>query len=239
MATAPKVGVGYNAQVAVDDKYKLIVSVEVTNEGSDLGLLAQTACQAKDALGVETIEAVADRGYFKGEDLKVCEDAGIKAYVPRPQRGPAVRDGFFRKDEFSYDPSTDTYQCPGKQELHPIFRSTAKTEWRRYENPAACKACVLRTQCTNSSPHRQVGRWINEAVLDRMEARLALRPHIMKRRSEIIEHVFGTIKQGMNQGAFLMRRLENVSGEFNLTALAYNIRRSITIVGVAGLLEAV
>jgi hypothetical protein len=98
------------------------------------------------------------------------------------------------KMNFSYDPSTDTYQCPGKQELHPIFRSTA-------------------------------------------EARLALRPHIMKRRSETIEHVFGTIKQGMNQGAFLMRRLENVSGEFNLTAIAYNIRRAITIVGVAGLLD--
>ena len=77
MASYPKVGVGYNAQVAVDAKHKLIVAQEVTNAGSDLGLLAQTAGAAKEVLGVARIDAVADKGYYKGEDIQACEDAGI------------------------------------------------------------------------------------------------------------------------------------------------------------------
>ena len=70
MASYPKVGVGYNAQVAVDAKHKLIVEQHGTNAGSNLGLLAPTAGAAKEVLGVERIEAVADKGYDKGEDIQ-------------------------------------------------------------------------------------------------------------------------------------------------------------------------
>ena len=82
MASHPKVGVGYNAQVAFDAKHKLIVEQHVTNAGSDLGLLAPTAGAAKEVLGGERIEAVADRGYYKGEDVQACEDGGLAAYIP-------------------------------------------------------------------------------------------------------------------------------------------------------------
>jgi hypothetical protein len=100
MALNPKVGVGYNAQVAVDSKYKLIVEQEVTNAGTDLGLLAPTASVAKEVLEAEQIKVVADSGYYKGEDIAACEAVGIEAYVPRPQRGFAAREGLFRKEEF-------------------------------------------------------------------------------------------------------------------------------------------
>ncbi len=113
MAAHPKVGVGYNAQVAVDAKHKLIVEQNVTNSGSDLGLLAPTAAAAKQVLGVEQIKAVADAGYYKGEDIQACEAAGIEAYVARPQRGSAVHNGLFRKEEFAYDPASDTYLVSG------------------------------------------------------------------------------------------------------------------------------
>ena len=95
MASHPKVGVGYNAQVAFDAKLKMIVEQHVTNAGCDLGLLAETAGAAKEVLGVERIDAVADKGYYKGEYIQACEDVGIEAYVARPQRGSAVRDGLF------------------------------------------------------------------------------------------------------------------------------------------------
>ena len=239
MATHPKVGVGYNAQVAVDAKHKLIVAHEVTNEGSDLGLLAQTARAAKDALGVETIQAVADRGYYKGEDIQACEDAGIEAYVARPQRGSAVHDGLFRKDEFTYDPAADAYSCPGGHVLRPLYRSTTHgSERHHYVNRDACRECPLRPQCAGST-FRKVTRWTGEAVLDRMEQRLAARPDILDRRRETVEHPFGSIKQWMNQGAFLMRGLEKVRAEFSLTALAYNMTRAINLVGVPGLIRAV
>ena len=117
MALNPKVGVGYNAQVAVDSKHKLIVEQEVTNAGTDLGLLAPTATAAKEALEADKIKAVTDSGYYKGEDIAACEAAGIEAYVPRPQRGFAVREGLFRKEEFHYDAQNDVLTQPEEREF--------------------------------------------------------------------------------------------------------------------------
>jgi Transposase DDE domain len=120
MAAHTKVGVGYNIQVAVDAKRKMIVEQETTNQVLDLGLLTQTAAPAREILEVETINVVADRGYFKSEDIEACEKAGCVPFVPKPQRGSSVRAGFFRKDEFKYDPERDAYICPAGQALTPI-----------------------------------------------------------------------------------------------------------------------
>ena len=84
-----------------------------------------------------------------------------------------------------------------------------------------------------------VSRLENEAVLDRIEARIARRPEIFDQRRNTVEHPFGSIKQWMNQGAFLMRGLEKVRGEFSLTALAYNLRRVLNIVEFTTLMAAV
>src|SRR6202035_2110325 len=123
MAAHTHVAVGYNIQVAVDTKHKLIVEQQVTNQVVDMGLLTQTAAPAKEVLGVEKIAVVADRGYFKIEDIEACEKAGIEPYVPRPQRCPSVRAGLFRKDEFRYDPASDSFLCPSGQRLHPYSSS--------------------------------------------------------------------------------------------------------------------
>jgi IS5 family transposase len=115
MAAHTKVAVGYNIQVAVDAKNKLIVEQAVTNQVVDMGLLTQTAEPGRQVLGVETIDVVADRGYFKIEDVEACERVGCIPHVPRPQRGSSVREGFFRKDEFRYDAGRDAYVCgPGR-----------------------------------------------------------------------------------------------------------------------------
>ncbi|SFN66177.1 IS1182 family transposase [Sphingomonas sp. OK281] len=238
MARMTKVGGGYNIQLAVDVKHKLIAEQAVSNQVLDLGLLAQTATAAMEALGVERIEAVADRGYFKIEDIEACEAAGVTAYVPKPIRGPAAREGFFGKDVFRYEPARDVFVCPAGAALSPRYRGKSRDNVKvDYANRDACKACALRSRCTRS--FRRVSRLENEAVLDRMAARLAARPEMLDHRRNIVEHPFGTIKQWMGQGAFLMRRLENVRGEFSLTALAYNIRRAITLVGVPGVIAAV
>jgi len=239
MAAHTHVAVGYNAQVAMDTKHKLIVEQQVTNQVLDMGLLTETAEPAKEILGVEQIAVVADRGYFKIEDIEACEKAGMEPYVPRPQRGPAVRAGLFRKDEFAYDPESDTVLCPGGQRLQPYSSSLLRGLTKiNYVNKQACRDCPLRPRCTYNS-FRAVSRLENEAVLDRMQARLAQRPQILAQRREAVEHPFGTIKQWMNQGAFLMRGLEKVRGEFSLTALAYNLRRVLNIVGCTELMVAV
>ena len=153
--------------------------------------------------------------------------------MPKPVRGSAVREGFFPKEAFRYDPGTDTFTCPGGQTLRPCRRGRSRDNIKvDYSNRQACINCPLRSRCTKT--YRHVSRLENEAVLDRMAARLAARPEILDQRRTSVEHPFGTIKQWMHQGAFLMRRLENVRGEFSLTALAYNIRRAISLVGVPG-----
>jgi transposase len=238
MAVHTKVGVGYNIQLAVDAKNKMIVEQAVTNQVVDMGLLKETAEPARALLDVEQIDVVADRGYFKSEDIEACEKAGITPYVPKPQRGSSVHNGFFRKDEFRYDAARNAYICPAGQELTPIregkLRELKKVD---YGNATACRACALRPRCTRDV--RAVSRLENEDALDRMAERLKARPEILDRRRETVEHPFGSIKQWMNQGAFLMKGLENVRAEFSLTALAYNLRRALNILGVDAMTAAV
>ena len=238
MAAHTKVGVGYNVQVAVDAKNKLIVEQAVTNQVVDMGLLTETSEPAREILGVETIDVVADRGYFKIEDIEACEQAGCVPHVAKPQRGSSVREGLFRKDEFRYDAGLDAYVCPAGKLLTPIRRGRMRDlERTDYGNPKACRACQLRPRCTNDA--RSVFRLENEDVLDRMAERLKVRPAILDRRREVVEHPFGSIKQWMYQGAFLMRGLANVRAEFSLTALAYNLRRALNILGVEAMTAAV
>jgi transposase/IS5 family transposase len=237
MASHTKVGVGYNVQIAVDSKNKLIVEQAVGNQVGDVGLLAQTAEPAREVLEVNQIDVVADGGYYKIEDLEACEKAGIIPHVPRPERGQAVNNGFFRKDEFRYNAVRNVYTCPAGADLLPKFGGKhRKMKVAYYTNAAACSACVLKSRCTNS--RRSIARYEKEDVLERMAVRLRARPELLNRRREIVEHPFGTIKQWMGQGAFLMRGLDKVQGEFSLTALAYNMRRALNIVGMRALVAA-
>jgi len=239
MAAHTHVAVGYNVQIAVDEKHKLIVEQQVTNQVVDMGLLTQTAEPAREVLGVEKIAVAADRGYFKIEDIEACEKAGMEPYVPRPQRGPSVNAGLFRKDEFRYDSAEDSVVCPAGQRLYRYSSSLLRGLNKiNYVNKLACDDCALRPRCTGGR-FRTVSRLENEAVLDRMQDRMAKRPDVLDRRREIVEHPFGTIKQWMNQGAFLMCGLENVRAEFSLTALAYNLRRVLNLVGFPELMAAV
>jgi hypothetical protein len=118
----------------------MIVEQAVTNDVLDMGLLQQTAEPARQILDVKTIDVVADKGYFKSEDIEACEKAGLTPHVPKPQRGSAVANGFFRKDEFRYDAARDAYVCPGGHELKPVrqgrLRDMRKVD---YANASACR----------------------------------------------------------------------------------------------------
>jgi transposase len=181
MAAHTRVAVGYDAQIAVDAKHKLIVEQQVTNQVLDRGLLTETAEPAKETLGVETIDVVSDEGYFKIEDIEARAKAGREPYVPRPQRGPSVRAGLFRKDEFKYDPETDSFTCPAGQRLTP-YSSSALRQLKKinYANRKAGRDCPLRARRTDNQ-FRTVSRLENEAVLDRMQERLRKRPEVLNR----------------------------------------------------------
>ncbi|WP_425467364.1 transposase [Rubellimicrobium roseum] len=162
-----------------------------------------------------------DRVTLKIEGSEACGAAGITPWVPKPVPGPAVRQGFLSKDQFPCDPSTNFFTCPGGQALRPCrrgqSRDSIKIETSRRE---ACLTCQLRPRCIRT--YRQVARLENEAVLDRMAARLATRPKTLDQHRTCCEHALGTIEQRMNHGAVLMKRAGCIHGEFSLTALVCN-----------------
>lgn len=122
MVAHSKVTVGYNAQVAIDAKHKLIVEPHVTNACNDMGLLTPTAGAAKEIPGLERIDAVADMGYHKGEDIEAGEAAGVTPYIPHPHRGSAIANGRFPKERFRYDRQADAYYCPDGQVIDIRYR---------------------------------------------------------------------------------------------------------------------
>ena len=239
MHTTTRVGVGYNVQIAVDTRHNLFAEQQVHSQVTDLGLLAETAVAARENLAVCEIDAVADRGYYKIEDIEACEAAGITPCVPKPVRSQARNSGHFAKPEFQYDAATETYRCRANERLAPRFcvgvdKSRTDTHVVNYPNPAACRGWALRERCSKAT-YRRLRRFERESRLERMAERLAARPEVMECRRTSAEHPFGSIKQWMSQGAFLTRRLGDVRGEFSLTALAYNMRRAINLVGIPAL----
>ena len=154
--------VAYNVQSAVDTTNHLIVAHEVTNEGSDRSQLANMAAQAKAALHADKLEAVADRGYFKGEEIKACDDAGITVTLPKPQTSGAKSEGRFGKQDFVYRPTEDVYICPAGEKLKYYYTTEENGQQMRNYWTNACRTCPLKAQCTKSTP-RRIKRWEHEA----------------------------------------------------------------------------
>jgi transposase len=237
MKTAQGSEVSYNVQTAVDSKLKLLVTYAVTNEGNDLGQLAVMAQAAQAALQVEELTVLADGGYYEGKALKECEQAGLITYVPQPQSGAAKHRGVFAQQQFRYDAPRDLYVCPQGEALH--FRHLSKKDGKQFKvyKTKACTGCPLRAQCTTSKYGRKLLRWVDQEVLDRLQARNRGRPDLLKQRKTLAEHPFGTIKRNMNQGFFLLKGINKVTIEFGLTVLSYNFKRVLNHLGVEKMLN--
>ena len=229
--------VGYNIQTAVDAKNHLIVAHEVTNIGSDRDQLTSMAKLARAAMGAEELTVIADRGYFKGEEIVACHEAGIVAIVPKTTTSGAKADGRFDRADFIYDPEKNEYRCPANQTL--IWRySTVERglKLHRYWS-SNCKLCAIKEKCTPGE-QRRVTRWEHENVLETMQNRLDQAPDSMRIRRQTVEHPFGTLKLWMGSAHFLTRTLDRVSTEMGLHVLAYNLKRVMKITGTAALMDA-
>src|SRR6516162_8071614 len=229
--------VGYNVQVAVDTEHHLIVTHEVTNTGPDRSQLAKVASQAKEVLGADELDVVADRGYFNSTEILACAQADITVTLPKPMTSGAKSEGRFGKQDFAYLPTEDVYRCPAGQKLsyHYTNEEDGKT-LRRYWT-TACPGCPLKSQCT-TGPERRITRWEHEHVLEAVQQRLDKNPQAMRLRRETAEHPFGTLKMRMGATHFLMKRLPKVATEMSLHVLAYNLTRVINIIGVQALVAA-
>ena len=229
--------VGYNVQSAVEPEHHLIVTHEVRNEGTDKSLLSPMAKRVKAAFGVEELEVVADRGYYKSEEILACHEAGITVTLPKPQTSNNKAKALFVKPDFVYLADEDVYRCPAGNYL--IYRFTAKERGlilHRYWT-SACQDCAIKDKCTTGK-QRRITRWEHEQVLDEVQQRLDEHPEKMRQRRETVEHPFGTIKYWMGYTHFQMRTLKHVATEMALHVLAYNLKRVMKIMGVAALIAA-
>ncbi len=230
--------VGYNVQVAVDTEHHLIVAHEVTNSGSDRAQLANMANQAKDVLQTETLEAVADRGYFSSSEILACHEADITVTLPKPMTSSAKSEGRFGKQDFVYLPEKDAYRCPAGEQLS--YRFTGEEDGKRIRRywTTACQNCSLKSQCT-TGPERRSPRWEHEHLLDAVQQRLDANPMAMRQRRETVEHPFGTMKARMGATHSLTKTLPKVAAEMALSVLAYNLTRVMNIVGIKPLIAAI
>ncbi len=243
---------GYNTQIAVEARNKIIVAYDVDNKASDHHQLAPMAARAKEALGVDRLRVVADKGFYDGEQTRRCVEAGITPYLPQPEKakGSGERAGIspeFYKDRFRYDPSTDTIVCPAGHHMRP--GSTTRRRWRqRPEGTAmkiyrtnACFSCPHHmTRCTRNPEGRSIQRTEHETFLEAMSTRIKTGAgrHILELRKTLVEHPFGTIKRGLEQGYLLLKGTRKVRGEMGLTMTAYDMRRALNLVGTSGLVAA-
>ena len=230
--------VGYNVQVAVDTKHHLIVAHEVTNDGSDRAQLANIACQAKAVLGVDELQAVADRGYFSSEEILACDQAGITVTLPKPITSGIEAKGRFGKQDFVYLSDEDVYRCPAGEKLAYHYTNEEKGLVLRRYWTNTCQSCAIKQQCTTGK-ERRITRWEHEHILEAVQKRLDKNPHAMRQRRETAEHPFGTLKMRMGATHFLMRRLGKVATEMALHVLAYNLTRVMNIMGIQPLMAAI
>ncbi len=242
----------YNTQIAVEAKAKMVVAYDVDNKADDHHQLAPMAIQAKEALGVDHLKAVADKGYYSGAQTGRCVDAGITPFIPQPEKAKGAGDlaGIapeFRKDKFRYDPSTDTVVCPAGHSMHPGSPLTQGPPWRpepmavKIYTTHACFSCPHhRTRCTLSSQSRKIMRTEHTSELEAMEARMRAGEgrRILALRQALAEHPFGTIKRGLDQGYMLLRGIRKVRGEMGLTLTTYDMRRALNLRGTRSLMVA-
>ena len=230
--------VGYNVQTAVDAKHHLIVAHEVTNVGHDRTQLAHMSKQAKEALATDVLSVVADRGYFKGEEILACDEAGITTYLPKPQTSGNQAKGQFGRDAFRYIAEADEYECPAGERLAQHMTTQEKGKTIHCYWTFKCRMCAIKAQCT-TGVHRKMTRWEHEAVLEKAQARLDHSPDAMRIRRSTVEHPFGTLKAWMGSTHFLTKTLGRVSTEMSLHVLAYNMKRMMNILGTKPLIEAI
>ncbi|MCK4921605.1 MAG: IS1182 family transposase [Bacteroidales bacterium] len=239
------VNVGYNIQSSSDSKHKFLVEYD-TGHVNDTNALANIAIDTKELLGVEHLNALADKGYHTGAELSKCRENGITTFVS--PKAPATRDiGLYPITSFIYDHKNDLIQCPQGHEMrtnntwhqHSDKRKGKKGAYRfrRYNTPA-CKTCISRHLCTQSKNGRYIDRSEYANVTEENAKRIYENPEYYRLRQQITEHMFGTLKRQRGFTFTLVRGKENVLGEVGLMFIGYNLSRCISVLGAEKLIKA-
>jgi transposase len=239
MPTAHGTIVGYNAQVAVDAKHKLIAADDVTSDVTDLHQLANVALEARTNLELKQAEVLADAGYYNASEVSRCVEHNLTPFIPKADTSANTARGLYGKSQFKYDAAKDVYVCPAGSTLTYRFATYELGRELRYYRASGCKTCALKSRCTRNKANRTITREANEHLMEAMAQRMKAQPHKFKLRKTLAEHPFGTIKRWFGYTHFLMKGLMKVRCEWSLTTLAYNLKRVLNLVSFEKLMAAV
>jgi len=231
--------VGYNAQLAVDAKHKLIAADDVTNAGTDFQQLANVALEAKANLELNQTEVVADAGYYNASEVSRCVAHGITPLIPKADTSANTARGLYGKSKFQFEAQRDVYVCPAGAALTYRFSTYELGRELRYYRASGCKSCALKNQCTRNKANRTITREANEHLMEAMAEQMKQQPEKFKLRKTLAEHPFGTIKRWFGYTHFLLKGLAKVRCEWSLTTLAYNLKRVLNLVSFEKLMAAV
>ncbi|WP_238567358.1 IS1182 family transposase [Flavobacterium sp. 83] len=237
------VEISFNIQAAVDAKHNLVVATHTINR-NDRNALSAIALEAKENLGIATYSALVDKGYHNGKQIEICQQANITTIVAQPNQGKSNENGTqpdYLVANFQYDKNTDTYTCPQGETLHTTGnwhkKSSSKDgyNFKKYRT-SKCKECAVKHLCTSRSGGREIDRGQYADAVEENNKRYRENPQLYRKRQEINEHIFGTIKRQWGYNHTNLTGLEKVNGEHSLIMLVYNIKRSINILGVPDLI---
>ena len=230
--------ISYNTQVVTEAESKMIVDFETTNNGSDKGQLTEMGTRAKEFLETDTLVMTADTGYHDGKDMLEAEKNGITCLVPKGKPENQHSEEGYSRDKFVYDEEKDIYICPQGQVLKNMRETIDYNNDPAfiYANYSACSNCPHRSKCTKGR-YRQLSRKTFQSEVDRLDARFIKRKGEYKKRQEIIEHQFGTIKWVWGFDRYYTKGIDFAQAENALRFTAYNLRRAINMIGVNRLIE--
>lgn len=235
------VDICHNVQIAVDDKNHLVVAVDVTSDPVDKEQLHNIALQAKEEVGVDTITAIADKGYYSASEFAKCKEDSIIPIVSKADHSHMAATKEFGKSQFRYDKVNDGYICPQGHLLkayNPRKENGKYAGHKRYQNFAACRECKVKDKCSNSEKGRTIQDRPFQRYADEVDKRTNEYLDMYKKRKQLVEHPFGTIKRALGFSYFLTRGTESVRTESLMHFLVYNMKRAINIIGTMEIIGA-
>lgn len=237
------VDICHNVQIVADDKNHFIVAVDVTSDPVDKEQFHKMALQAKEEMGVDTISALADKGYYSAQEFSKCKEDNIIPFVSRADHSHMAATKKFGKSQFKYDEANDGYICPQGHLLkayNPRKENAKFPGHKRYQNFVACAGCNLRNKCSNSKKGRTIQDRPFQRYANEVDKRTDEYLDMYKKRKQLVEHPFGTIKRAFGFSYFLTRGTESVRTESLLHFLVYSMKRAINIIGtkeIIGILQ--
>ena len=230
--------VSHNVQIAVDEKNHMVVAVDVTSQAVDYNQFYPMSKQTKENLDVDTLTVMADRGYFSGEQIDMAEKDGIVPVVSKPDRAWSP-DPKYSSSNFIYDEENDVYICPQGKLLPRKTKRKGSSAIPEYGSKHICADCPARSQCTSNKDGKYIRRDQFQAAADRAFLKVYENRALYKKRKNLVEHIFGTVKASFGFRYLTVRGTGMVKTETSLYFLTYNLKRALNLLGTNAILAAV